>query len=812
MVLAASPATAMFMDLRLALRRLVRSPGFSAVVVLTLALGIGATTAIFSLVEAVLLRPLDYPEPQRIVTLWSFSMRRQQTYKVSGPDFRDWQTRSRSFSTLARYAPDQSAVMAGGLAETVGVAHVSAGFFEALGVGPRLGRPFSDEELRTGSAVVVGDAFARRHFSGQPERALGAPLRSGGYTFTIVAVMPPGFAFPARAEVWAPIDTVAPASPARTAHNYHVLGRLRPEVSLAQAQAEMDGIAAALAREYPDANGNKGARVIALSDLLVGEHRTTLWILLGAVGLVLLIACANIANLLLARGARRSHEMAVRVALGAGRGRIARQLLAESVLLAAAGGAAGVLVAGWGLDALLALAPPGIPRLEQVSVDRWALLFSGAVTVAVCLLIGAFPVAQAVRLRLVSALHAGGRSVSVARGRLRSALVVAQLAISLVLLASAGLLMRSLDRLVSVDPGYRLEKLLVMEADFTAGTEETARRRAAFFQELQRRAAVLPGVTAASYGHALPLDRASSNGSYEIEGRPRLAFSESGRRSAIFRLVGAGYFSTLGIPVRAGREIDSRDVPGAPATVLINETMARALVAWPSESPLGLRIRFGWYKGTMEWLTIAGVVADTRQQSLAAPITQELYVPAAQHPRLAPRKLFARTAGEPLALADSLRRAARAFDAEVPVSFSTADLLVRDSLAAPRFRALLIGLFAAVALLLAVVGMVGVMAYVVAERRTEIGIRMAIGATSAGILREFLARSLRLTLLGLALGLAGALAAARLLRGLLYGVSASDPSTLALVSALLVTAALAAAAWPALRASRESPLTALRDE
>ncbi len=800
----------MIRDLQLAFRRLARSPGFSAVVVSTLALGIGATSAIFSIVDGVLLRPLDYPEPQRMVTLWSFSLRRQHTYQVSGPDFRDWQARSRSYAALARFAPDEATVVTGGDAETVGLAHVSAEFFAAMGVAPRAGRPFSGEELRTGAAVVVSDAFARRRFSGQAERALGAPLRSGGHTFSIVGVMPPGFAFPRRTEVWVPIDTVVPASPSRTAHNYQAVGRLRPEVSLTQAQAELDGIAAALAREHPEANRGKGARVVPLHDLLVGDHRTTLWILLGAVGLVLLIACANITNLLLARGARRTHELSVRMALGAGRGRIARELLAESLLLAAAGGAAGALVASWGLDLLLALAPPGIPRLEQVAVDRWALLFTGAVTVAVCLLIGVFPAAQAARLQLVPSLHAGGRGLSVTRGRLRAALVVGQLAVSLVLLASAGLLMRSLERLAAVDPGYRLEKLLVLEADYPATTDQTAQQRAAFFQELTRRAAALPGVSAASFGHSLPLDPASSNGSYDVEGRAPLAFSESAGRSAIFRLVGAGYFSTLGVPVRAGREIDGRDVPGAPPSLVINETMARALVSWPAQSPIGLRVRFGWYQGTQQWLTIVGVVADTRQQSLGAPIGQELYVPAAQHPRLQPRKLFVRTAGAPLALADDLRRAATALQPEMPVSFSTAELLVRESLAAPRFRALLIGLFAAAALLLAVLGMAGVMGYLVTERRTEIGIRMAIGATGGRIVREILARSLRLAVLGSSLGLAGALAAARVWRGLLYGVSATEPSILVAVSVLLILAALAAAVWPALRASRESPLTALR--
>jgi putative ABC transport system permease protein len=800
----------MLSDLRLAARRLIRSPGFTAVVALTLALGIGATTAIFTLVDAVLLRPLDYPEPGRIVTLWSFSQRAHRPYQVSGPDYQDWRAQSRSFAGMARYARDEGVVVVGTTGETVGTTDVSAGFFEVMGVEPRAGRRFSDEELRTGAAVVVGDAFARRHFAGDPERALGAGLRSGGHSTTIVAVMPPGFEFPGHTEVWSPIDTVVPPSTARTAHNYQVVARLRPGVALAQAQAEMDGIAAGLARAYPAEDGNKGARLIPLHELVVGDYRTTLWILLGAVGLVLLIACANVANLLLARGARRSHELAVRAALGAGRARIGRQLLAESLLLAVAGGVGGVLAAHWGLDLLLALAPRGIPRLAHLAVDRSVLLFTGAVTVVVCLLIGLVPALQGARAALVPALAGGGRALSSPRGTLRAALVVGQLAISLVLLASAGLLVRSLQRLSGVDPGYRLDKLLVMEADSTATSLASARQAAAFFAELRRQTAALPGVTAVSYGHSLPLDSAPSNGSYDLEGTAPLPFSESARRSAIFRLVGPGYFSTLGVPVRAGREIDGRDVPGAPLAVVVNETMARALGAWPAESPLGRRIRFGWYRGTADWLTIVGVVADTRQEALAAPIAQELYIPAVQHPRLPARKLFARTAADPLLLAESVRRIARALDPEVPVKLATAELLVHESLAAPRFRALLIGLFAAVALLLAVMGMAGVMAYVVTERRREIGIRMAVGASAGRILRQFLARALRLALLGGALGLAGALAASRLLGGLLYGVSATDAPTLALVSAVLVLAALAAAAWPAVRAARASPMVALQ--
>jgi putative ABC transport system permease protein len=802
----------MLQDVRLALRQLWRSPGFTAIVVLTLALAIGGTTAIFALIEAVLLRPLAHPQPERIVTLWSQSTRDGHQYRVSAPDFRDFHDQTRPFSALARYTSGTIAVAVGQSAETVGFATISAELFTALGATPAAGRLFTEEERRTSGVVVVGDRFARRHFGGgDPASALGGKLRAAGRAWTIVGVMPAGFRFPEDTEVWTPILPGAMGEEARSAQNYRVVGRLRPEVTLAQAQAEVSALAATLEKMYPDTNTARGARLVRLHDLMVGDHRATLWMVLGAVALVLLIACANIANLLLARGARRRHEVAVRAALGAGRARIARQLLTESLVLAALGSALGLVAAAWGLEVLLAIAPRGIPRLDEVTIDRATLLFTGALCLTVCLLVGALPAAQAIRTDLGRTLGATSRALKGTRGRLRGLLVIAQLAVSLVLLTGAGLLLRSLQKLSSVDPGYRSDNVLVMRAEYPASMDHGSAAAAAFFDELLRRTRTLSGIEGATVAGSLPIGRGGSDGMYSIEGRPDLAPHERSRREALWKVVGPGYFALLGVPVRAGREVGAGDAAGAPAVVVINESMARA--AWPGESPLGRRIRIGWYPGMPQWMTIVGVVADTRQRRLDRPISQELYLPAAQHPRITTTlSLVARTTNEPLAQAETLRQLVRALNPEVPLTFSTARAMIDDTLNAPRFRSILLALFAAVALVLALVGMAGVMAYLVAERRGEIGVRMAIGARPEDILRHFLGRAARLALVGLVLGMAGSLAAARLIEDLLYGVTASDPRILAAVGASMFAAALLAAAIPALRAARVSPMTVLRTD
>jgi putative ABC transport system permease protein len=801
-----------------ALRILAKAPGFTAVAVLMLALGIGATTALFSVVHAVLLRPLAYHDSDRIVKVSSQNQQRGHLYAVSGPDYRDWREQSTVFVAFAKYQFTETAVVTTRAAEKLTAAMVSADFFPALDVVPLAGRFFNAGEMRAGGMAVVGEAFARRHHAGDPARALGTDVKLWGRTFRIVGVAPAWCTFPGRAEVWLPVDTVFPESAERTAHNYQVIARLRPDVSLREAQTEMDGIAARLARQFPDSNTNKGIRLVPLQETLVGGHRATLWSMLAAEGLVLLIACANIANLLLARGARRMPEMALRAALGASRGRIVRHLLAESLVLAGLGAAAGVLVAVWGLDALLALAPAGIPRLEEVSIDGWALGFAGGVSLLVCLLTGLFPALHATRPDLKSALHASGRGVTGTRGRLRSALVVAQLAISLVLLTSAGLLLRSFQRLTSIDPGYRTEQMLVMEASYPAVGEVDAPRALAFYEEFSRRAAALPGIGAVSYTDSLPIDALGANGNYFIENRPKPSRAEIARQHAIWRIAGPDYFSALGIPVRAGREFTARDTMQSTRTVVINESLARA--SWPGEDPLGRRIMIGLYSGS-EWLTIVGVVADTRQGSLDRSIKQELYVPAPQHPTLATEmKIVARVQSgtngargvDPLTFAGDFRRLAQELNPEVPVHFTTAELLVANTLATPRFRTLLLALFAGVALLIAAVGLYSVLAYTVTQRTSEIGLRMALGAQRHQVFALILRGGAMLVALGLTLGLGLAAVTSRLIQAFLFKVPPLDPVVYGIMAALFAAIAAIACVLPARRATRVDPMAALRAE
>ncbi len=800
----------MLADLKFALCQLAKSPGFAAVAILSLALGIGACTAIFSVVEAVLLRPLDYHDSREIVTLWSLNTRRGTRYAASGPDYRDWRAQSKSFVAMAKYAAWSDAIVAHTHAAHAVVAMVAPDFFPVMGATPRFGRLLNDAEWQGGTAAVVSAEFARRYFD-EEQHALGATVKLFDRALSIVGVMPAGFDFPNRCELWLPIDTIFPENTHRSSHNYRVVARLAPGVSLAQAQAELAGIGRRLEQQYPDSNTHKGVSVLRLQDYLVRNHRSTLWVMLGAVGVVLLIACTNVANLLLARGAGRAREIAVRVTLGASPGRIVRGLIAESAVLALLAGVAGVLLAAAGVRGLVALAPAGVPRLDQAGLDFPTLLFACGVSGAVCLLAGLAPAIQCARVDLRTAVGAGGRGVAGGTGRMRSGFVVAQVALSLVLLTGAGLLLRSFQLLSAVDPGYRAEKVLVMQATFPASGAASAQAAAGFFSALLRDAAAVPGVVAVSAAKNLPIDDATSNGLYSIEGRADPTPAESFRQNAQWQLVAPAYFSTLGIPVRRGREFDDRDQLSAPPTVVINESMARA--TWPDQDPIGRRIRIGWDSANAPWMTIVGVVADTKQQSLAAPVDQELYVPAAQHPAPAAElKIVARTAGEPTALTEPFRRAAHRLNAEVPVDFTTAEILIADTLTAPRFRALLVGVFAGTALLLALIGVAGVTACVVAERRRELGIRLALGAPRHHVLTLVLRGGLRLVALGLAAGLASAAGAARFIQSFLYDVPALDPLVYGCVTALFVIAATLACLLPALRATRVDPMIALRAE
>jgi predicted permease len=795
------------MDLRFALRSLRKDPGFAILAVLVMALGIGANTAVFSVVNAVVLKPLAYREPDRIVTLSSLWRKSGHRGTVSAPDFHDWHDQSGSFSAMAYYTyfgDDATAVTVRSMAEYTPTAEVTPEFFEVFGVQPVLGRDFSAEERKTGSGVLIGYAYWQSHFGGRPE-VLGQTVRMLEMNFAIVGVMPQGFSYPDKTDIWLAANSFSPETSHRSAHNYRVVGRLKPGVTLERAQAEMTGIGARLEQQYPDSNRDKSVAVRLMRDAMVGNVKTTLYVLLGAVGLVLLIACANVANLLLAKATARTREMAIRAAVGASRFRIVRQLIVESLLLAAIAGAAGLALALWGSSALVALAPKNVPRLAETGIDGGVLAFTFAVSLLASLLFGLAPALAASRVDLNHALKLGAPGALVGgSGRIRGGLVVAEIALSVILLAGAGLLIKSFLTLQNVPLGFRPEHILVMQTDVPALNPAGRRRATQFYKALLADVAVVPGVAAAG-GARTPPGEVMSNGSYWVDYLPEhLAVSSP---QAVFSIVAPGAFDTLKIPLKIGRDFNGKDEFDAPFTVIVNQSLVRQ--SFPGQNPIGRSIYCGY--DSLKPMTIVGVVGDVRQYGPATPPQPELYMPYEQHPR-GDFHLLVRTAANPLALSEALRRMVRDRDPNVPVKFSTLEQNLAENVAAPRFRTLLLGIFAGLALCLAMFGVYGVMAYAVAQRSNEIGLRMALGASQASVLGLVLRQGLAYVAIGVGLGLAGAFAATRLLTSLLFEVKPNDPATFATVAGLLAVVALGASFIPARRASRVDPLIAIRQE
>jgi predicted permease len=796
------------MDLRFALRTLAKDPGFALLSVLIMALGIGANTAVFSVVDAVLLKPLAYREPDRIVTLSSLWMKNGHRGTVSAPDFHDWHDQSTSFSAMAYYtysAGYTTAVTVHSVAEYTPVAAATPEFFDVFAVQPVIGREFSTEERKTGSGALISYRYWQSHFAGRPG-VLGQTVRLLEINLTIVGVMPPGFSFPDKTDIWLAANSFEPETTSRSAHNYRVVGRLKPAVSLEQAQAEMTGIGSRLERLYPASNRNKNVAVLRMRDAMVGNVKIMLYVLLGAVGLVLLIACANVANLLLAKATGRTREIAIRAAVGASRGRIVRQLIVESLLLAAMAGAAGVVLAQWGSSALVALAPGDVPRLAESGIDGGVLAFTLGISVLASLLFGLAPAIQASRVDLNDALKQGGARAMVGGARgIRGGLVVAEVALSVVLLVSSGLLIKSFLTLESTPLGFRPDHVVAMQADVPALDLEGRRRASRFYKALIADIAALPGVAAAG-GTRVPPGDAMSNGSYFIGHWP-----EHGTVSApqaLFSAVSPGAFAALKIPLKSGRDFNGGDGFDAPFTAIVNESLARK--SFPGQNPIGHSISCG-YDFPDKPMTIVGVVGDVRTLGPATPPWPEIYMPYEQHPS-GDLQLLVRTAANPLALAETLRRMVHDRDPNVPVKFSTLEKNLAENVAAPRFRTLLLGIFAGLAVCLAMAGVYGVMAYAVGQRSNEIGLRMALGASQGDVLGLVLRQGLVYVALGLALGLAGAFAATRLLRSLLFEVKPTDPATYAAVAGLLAAVALAASYLPARRATRVDPVTALRQE
>jgi putative ABC transport system permease protein len=815
-------------DLRFGLRMLVKRPAFTLIAVTTLALGIGASTAIFSVVNGVLLRPLPYSQPERIVTLWENNTKDGIVRDdVSPANFLDWRERASSFEALASANPYSLDYQGPREPETWQAALVSDGFFNTLGVNAYLGRTFLPEEYRDGInfddnrqrksfPIVLSYSLWQRRFGG--DRALiGQKLTLDGLPATVVGVLPPDFQlnlFEQEKQIYVPQAPDEDWRQQRRATYLKILGRLKPGVTVEQARAEMQTIATNLATEYPQTNGGVGVTVVPLAEQLTGQVRPALLILFGAVGFVLLIACANVANLLLARGAEREREFAIRAAVGAERTRLVRQLLTESLVLALVGCAGGLMLAVWGVDAILALSPGNIPRLDQVRLDRATLLFTAALGCVTALIFGLVPALQFSRPNLhnclkESALTATG---SAARQRLRGALVVAEIALSLVLLVGAGLLLRSFFTLVQTDPGFAAEKIVALQA-FIYDRYPKPEERAAYVEQVLAKLKAVPGVTAAGVTTAIPFLESSLDASlpFNVEGRPA---SLPGQEPTVYWTVASSeYFATLGMSLQRGRTFNQFDKTDAPPVALINETMARR--HFPNEDPVGRKLlvpRRQRGNAPAQAIEIIGVVSDIRHDGLDKEPRAEHYRP---YPQIAHGSLIfaVRTSADAASLIPTLKTRVWEVNSTQPIyAVATLDNLVFESLKPRRFSLLLLGAFAALALALAVVGIYGVMSFATTQRTHEIGVRLALGASVSDILKLILRQGLRLTLMGVALGLTLALLLTRLLNTLVYGVSTYDPLTFVGVSVLLIAVALLACWLPARRATKVDPLVALRCE
>jgi putative ABC transport system permease protein len=795
----------MFQDLRFGVRMLLKTPGFTFIAVLTLALGIGANTAIFSVVNAVLLRPLPFPEPEHIVRLWeSHPPTNLPQFSVTFPTFLDWRSQNQVFTHMASYREDGFNLQAGDETKRVNGARVTVDFFSVMGVQPAAGRAFTSQEDAPGGerAVIISHALWQRSFGGDPQ-IVGQQLKVDGRPHTIVGIMPLGFRFPEdNIELWLPAS-LDPNS-GRGSHFLRVLGRLKPGATLEQARAELDTIAVRLEQSHPDSN--KGWRVfmLPLHEAISGQMQRPLQILLGAVLFVLLIGCANVANLLLSRNAARERELAIRAALGAGRGRIIRQLLTESFLLALLGGVGALLLAAGGVKMLATLGPRNIPRLNEAAIDLPVLAFTLVVALLTGLIFGLAPAWQHARLNLNASLKEGARMAGVGARRLRQLLVVAEIAFALSLLIGSGLMLKSFLRLQQVAPGFDARSALTLQLNLAPSQYASTEQRAAFLQRVLERLNALPGVEVAAATHRLPL-RGNSAIGYQIEGRE--ASVSGGNDRVNFRSVSPEYFRAMGTPLVAGRTFSDEEAWQRPSAVIINQKFQR--LRFPDENPLGKRIRFG---GGGPPLTIVGIAADAKESGLNVETEPCVYVPYAgiASPQMA---LVLRTRTEPLNLAAAANASVRGIDAEQSVSgISTLEDLVRETVAQPRFNTGLLALFALLALLLAAVGIYGVIAYSVTQRIQEIGLRVALGAEPRDIMKLVIGQGMKLVAIGLGLGMIAALGLTRWLNTLLFDVEATDPLTYAVIAVLLATAALLACYIPARRAMKVDPLVALRHE
>jgi putative ABC transport system permease protein len=795
-------------DLRYSVRSLLKHPGFTAIAVITLALGIGANTTLFSFVNGVLLRPLPYKDAGQLVVLDETAPKQGiKSYAVSFPNFLDWRAQNTVFEDVGVFQETNYTLVGGGEPEQIPGARVSQGMFEVLGVSPQLGRTINADEDRpeTNNVVLISQNLWQRRFGSDPN-IVGQSIQVSGLPRTIIGVMPAGFKFPETAELWLPMALNEKLF-TRNDHGLNSIARLKPTVTLEQAQAEMNLIARRIEAQHPVTNEGFGVNVFRLRDNLVGDYRQALLILLGVVGFVLLIACANVANLLLSRSTARHHEFSLRAALGASRGRIIRQLLTESAFLTVLGAFLGLLLSVWGKNLLLSAIPQDLPFWMKFDLDLRVLGFTFGIALITGLVFGLIPALQASKTDLNEALKEGGRSAGVAHNRLRSLLVVSEVALSLMLLVGAGLMVRSFSKLGRVNAGFNPENVLTADVGLPRAKYKEEAKQIDFFQQLVSRVSSLPGVTSAAAISDLPL-RGGWGRSLTVEDRPVLSVGQAPMIN--HSVITPNYFHTMGIPLKEGRDFTNGDAAGATRVTIVDERLAREY--WPNGGALGKRIRFGPPESNEPWHTIIGVAGTVRHARLDRDTRQTIYVPFAQIP-IRGMTIAARTSGNPEALAGAVRKEVLELDKDQPITnvFSMATVVSR-SVWLQRFYAILFGVFAGLALLLAAVGIYGVMSYAVTQRTQEIGIRMALGARAADVLKLMIGNGMLLITIGVAIGLAGAVALTRLLATLLFGVTPTDMFTFVSVSGILVLVGLLACYVPARRATKVDPLVALRYE
>jgi putative ABC transport system permease protein len=809
-------------DLRYAARVLRKSPGFTVVAVIAIALGVGANTAIFSVVNAVLLKPLNYRDPQQLVLIEHNYKKLDLHATVAPAGYAYYRDNAKSFSDVAAFSSFSANLTGEGEPERLNAMYVTANMFPALGAQAAEGRMLLPEENDAGrnKVVVLSDGFWHRRFAGLP--IVGKNVTLNGEPYTVVGIMPPSFTlgrefgFGQTPDLWAPItfkpEQLAPDTGWSTEY-LNVVARMKPGVSVEQAQAEMNTIAADVRRQFltDTEESSWGLLLTPLDEFVVGKIRTALWILLGAVLLVLLIACANVANLMLARSAVRQKEIAVRTALGASRWRVVRQLMTESILLSLVGGGLGLLLAMWGVDLLVKLNGARIPRAAEIGLDSRVMLFTLGVSVLTGIVFGLAPAFQTSDVNLHATLKEGGRSgkTGVRRG-VRNALVIAEMFFAVILLVGAGLLIRSFIQLQQVSPGFEPRGVLAMQLSLPANKYPDANARALFDRQMLEQLRAIPGVKAAGTTTSLPMSGSNQSGSFNIEGQPQVPGQDPPHGSRW--LASEDYLQTMGIRLVRGRLFDSHDTNDAQQVAIVDETLARKY--WGTEDPVGKRITFEGPDDKPRWREVVGLVAHVRNEGLEGESRGQYYAPYAQATGGGPNLyVVVRTDGDPASLAPSVRGAIAGIDRDLPVfRVATMEQMVSDSLAQRRFSMLLFGIFAALALVLAVVGLYGVMSYAVAQRTHEIGLRMALGAQGRDVLRMVVGQGMGLVAVGLGIGLLGALGLTRLMASLLYGVSASDPLTYAGIAILLGAVALLASYIPARRATKVDPMVALRYE